>query len=168
MSTEQSVTPLPPATDGTPVFELQKTRIVMQTAVMTTIAPDEQDAFRRFESYIDRMGERAWKTVEELPNYASLKSRADAVDGLVEAAAKHLEWIDKERQGPIYPEGASRNSKDGEVIWRKWWDEQLALCAETESLCRAALSLVVPNDQTNSIHLAGGTEQEPPIAEVSK
>jgi hypothetical protein len=61
---------------------------------------------------------------------------------MVKAAAKHLEWIDKERQGPVYPEGVSRDSEDGEAIWRKWWDEQMSLCAETEALCRAALAKV--------------------------
>lgn len=58
---------------------------------------------------------------------------------LVEAARKHLEWIDKERAGPNW-NGHHRDTPGGKAIWRQWWDEQLQLCEDTEALCRAALS----------------------------
>jgi hypothetical protein len=65
---------------------------------------------------------------------------ATAVDLLFEAAVKHIEWIEKERRGPDYF-GLTRDSHpDGEGIWRKWWDEQIQLCDDTEVLCRAAIA----------------------------
>lgn len=78
--------------------------------------------------------------VEQPANAAFIVLACNAHDELVEAAAKHLEWIDKERKGPVYPGGMSRDSEGGEAIWRKWWGEQLELCADTEALCRAALA----------------------------
>jgi hypothetical protein len=63
-----------------------------------------------------------------------------AAPELYEAAAKHLEWIEKEHSGPDYG-GLTRDTHpDGEHIWRRWWNEQLDLCADTERLCRAALT----------------------------
>jgi hypothetical protein len=56
------------------------------------------------------------------------------------AAAKHLEWIEKEHAGPNYY-GLTRDTHpEGETIWRRWWEEQLALCAETERLCRETVA----------------------------
>jgi hypothetical protein len=63
-----------------------------------------------------------------------------ATPELYEAAAKHLEWIEKEHAGPDYG-GLTRDTHpDGERIWRRWWDEQLDLCADTERLCREGLA----------------------------
>ncbi|MDB5584352.1 MAG: hypothetical protein JWR80_9528 [Bradyrhizobium sp.] len=59
---------------------------------------------------------------------------------LVEAAEKHLEWIEKERAGPDYGELTRDTHPDGERIWSAWWCEQLDLCADTERLCREALA----------------------------
>lgn len=55
------------------------------------------------------------------------------------ACRVHLEWIEKERQGPRYPEGITRDN-GGEQIWRAWWEEQLWLCEETERLTRLAVA----------------------------
>jgi hypothetical protein len=62
-----------------------------------------------------------------------------AAPELLEAAQKHLEWIDKERAGPQYPEGVSRDN-GGDAIWRAWWGEQLDLCRDTEDFCRSAIA----------------------------
>jgi hypothetical protein len=61
-----------------------------------------------------------------------------AAPELYEAAIKHLEWVEKEHAGPDYA-GLTRDTHpDGESIWRKWWNEQLDLCADTERLCLTA------------------------------
>lgn len=75
----------------------------------------------------------------ESETYANGRLIAAAPD-LAEAAAKHLEWIDKERAGPDYG-GLTRDTHPaGAAIWSRWWSEQLDLCAETEALARAALA----------------------------
>lgn len=56
------------------------------------------------------------------------------------AAAKHLEWIDKESAGPQYGKLTRDTHPLGEAIWCQWWQEQLDLCGETERLCRAGLA----------------------------
>lgn len=63
-----------------------------------------------------------------------------AAPELYEAAAKHLEWIEKEHRGPQYGELTRDTHPLGEEIWLQWWQEQLDLCADTERLCRAALA----------------------------
>lgn len=70
----------------------------------------------------------------------------DTCLALLAAAQKHLEWIDKERAGPQYPDGVTRDY-GGDSIWRAWWQEQLDLCRETEDLCRYAVAKV--NDTTS-------------------
>jgi hypothetical protein len=63
-----------------------------------------------------------------------------AAPELFDAAAKHLEWIEKEHAGPQYGDLTRDTHPLGEAIWQQWWNEQLDLCAETERLCRAALA----------------------------
>jgi hypothetical protein len=63
-----------------------------------------------------------------------------AAPELFEAAAKHLEWIEKEHAGPQYGDLTRDTHPLGEAIWQQWWNEQLELCAATEGLCRAALT----------------------------
>ena len=56
------------------------------------------------------------------------------------AAAMQLEWFEKERAGPQYGSLTRDTHPLGEQIWCQWWNEQLDLCADTETLCRAALA----------------------------
>jgi hypothetical protein len=69
-----------------------------------------------------------------------------AAPELLEAAHKHVEWIEEERNGPNYS-GLTRDTHpNGEAIWRDWWDSQLELCAETEALARAAINKALGKD----------------------
>ena len=66
----------------------------------------------------------------------------NAYDELVAAAETHLLWIEREREGPLYPFGMKRDSPGGEAVWRAWWEDQLRLCALTEAQCRAVLDKI--------------------------
>jgi len=72
--------------------------------------------------------------------YGPVSPLRQALDLAVYAAAKHLEWIEKEGSGPNYY-GLTRDTHpEGESIWNRWWNEQLELCAATESLCRQVVA----------------------------
>lgn len=81
----------------------------------------------------------------------ALRARIPADDGWrqlaeagVQAAQTHITWIERERQGPLYPYGMKRDSPGGEEVWRAWWNDQIQLCQQTEDECRAVLALPAP------------------------
>jgi len=74
--------------------------------------------------------------------HAQCVKRDEALRLAREAIETHLTWIERERQGPLYPAHMSRDDPGGEQIWRVWWDDQLRLCALTEDQSRSALAAI--------------------------
>lgn len=84
-------------------------------------------------------GDHGFSHCDQHPGPA--RDRLIAAAGLLLQAAKtHLMWIDREREGPLYPAGMKRDDPGGEKVWREWWEDQLDLCARTESQCREAVA----------------------------
>jgi hypothetical protein len=59
-----------------------------------------------------------------------------AAPELLEACKTMAEWFRKEKAGF----GQSRDTPEGEAKWRDWWDEQLRLCDQSETLANAAIA----------------------------
>jgi len=67
-------------------------------------------------------------------------ARADLVEPLVEALRFHQLWEKREKEGPLYPFGVTRDTPEGEKIWRAWWNDQLRLCELSHVLTDSALT----------------------------
>ena len=59
---------------------------------------------------------------------------------LLKACELFLGWLSNEDTGPQYPEGITRKSEEGELIWREWWDRNLRLCAASQDAARDAIA----------------------------
>jgi hypothetical protein len=62
-----------------------------------------------------------------------------AAPDMLEALRLHKAWRDSEHAGPDYG-GQTRDTPEGEKIWRAWWNNQLDLCARAEDATDAAIS----------------------------
>lgn len=72
---------------------------------------------------------------DEYPVYI----RADLVEQMAAALRFHQLWEKREKEGPLYPFGVTRDAPEGEKIWRAWWNDQLRLCDEAQTRTDAAL-----------------------------
>ncbi len=78
-----------------------------------------------------------------------------AAPEMLAALKAYQEWTDKERAGPQYPAGASRDN-GGEAIWRAWWEEQLYLCDRADTLTRTAIAKAESASPARDMQEVGG------------
>lgn len=84
---------------------------------------------------------RDWPKVRD--TVVALADLADAqakeIARMRAALRLHKAWSDSDAAGPDYG-GQTRNTHpDGEIIWRRWWENQLDLCDRAITATNAAL-----------------------------
>jgi hypothetical protein len=62
-----------------------------------------------------------------------------AAPELLEACKTMAEWFRREHEG-FANAGEVRTTPEGEAAWRKWWEENLRLCALAETQAAAAIA----------------------------
>jgi len=63
-----------------------------------------------------------------------------AAPDLLEACRTMIAWDDAEKQGPDYGTQTRDTHPDGELIWKRWWDDQQRLCERAFDTARAAIA----------------------------
>jgi hypothetical protein len=63
-----------------------------------------------------------------------------AAPDMIAALRLHKAWHDSERAGPDYGGQSRATHPDGELIWRRWWNNQLDLCARSQDATNAAIA----------------------------
>jgi len=64
-----------------------------------------------------------------------------AMAAMTEACETFSEWLRREDGSPEYPAGTNRDTPGNEVIWREWYDTNIAICGLAQRQVKAALIL---------------------------
>ena len=75
----------------------------------------------------------SWETAAERDRLVKVNEKA------LTACRNIIAWFESEKTGPDYGSLDRKTHPHGEAIWKQWWDNQLALCDQTEHTARAAL-----------------------------
>ena len=64
-----------------------------------------------------------------------------AIPAMMEACETFAEWLRLEDGSPEYLTGIDRDASANRVIWRKWYDANIAICLLAQRQVKAALIL---------------------------
>lgn len=107
----------------------------------TTHTPGPWEACDRWVSEANDPGHNVGICFTEKRSEALANARLIAAAPDMLAALKvHQLWEKREKEGPLYPFGMSRDREGGEAVWRAWWNDQLNLCREAWELTDVAIA----------------------------
>lgn len=74
------------------------------------------------------------------------EERERLLEEAAEACRALVAWDESEKNGPDYGSLTRTTHPQGELIWRRWWDSQMALCERSFGTARAFLAKLGARD----------------------